>query len=170
VTIALSRDAVKRLLYGAPGMNRFTQDSPVLLDVWNGFAEQPVGAWSGGEAGLPLDLLIEPFGDEQAHTVADAIDRRVQAFRALRGATGRRDADVSDVPGTVAACLHLDEVTNVVLPMTPWWHDLFGPNGSFTRQKIRPGESLARALTEHLPHLNPFIEEEEQPHRRTSCG
>jgi hypothetical protein len=163
VTAGLSRDAVKRLLYGAPGMNRFTQDSPVLLDVWNGFAEQPAEAWSDGRPGKPLDLLIEPFGDEPAHAVADAIDRRVQAFRTHRGETERPDADVSDVPGTVAACLHLDEVTNVILPITPWWQDLFGGNGSLTRQGIRPGESLADALIELLPHLNPFREEKEQP-------
>ncbi|MEL6218847.1 MAG: hypothetical protein AAFR79_10325 [Pseudomonadota bacterium] len=109
----LSSDVVKRLLYGSAVRNRYLQGSPVLLDVWEGYAADPGGR---------LDLLITPYGEEPAHLVGDAF------YGALRGPDGkdrarwtgfrpRTQADVSDVPGIVAARLRLDELTNIRLPL-----------------------------------------------------
>ena len=43
----LTRDLMEQLLFGTGRARRFTQDSPVLPDVWLEYAKQP----AGGEAG-----------------------------------------------------------------------------------------------------------------------
>lgn len=107
---------VYALLYGARSGQRFTQDSPVLPEVWLELARDPVGQ---------VATLSVPYGDLQAHELArDLFERLGQYRRYAKG--GRERSNVSDIPGVVGADLYLDEVVAVVLPMTKWWvsHDL----------------------------------------------
>src|SRR5215207_4832849 len=61
----LTRDDVVRIVYGNPRspIQRFTQDSPVLADVWIAFAENP---------GQPQDLLLTPYQSALALPTANA--------------------------------------------------------------------------------------------------
>src|SRR6516162_7413215 len=59
-----SRIWLEAVLYGSGGGRRFTQDSPVLPDVWVRYLEQPV---------KPLDLLIEPWLETPPSQVAGAL-------------------------------------------------------------------------------------------------
>ena len=59
-----SRIWLEAVLYGSGGGRRFTQDSPVLPDVWVRYFEQPV---------KPLDLLIEPWLETPPSQVAGAL-------------------------------------------------------------------------------------------------
>jgi subtilisin family serine protease len=60
---------IEAVLYGAGAGRRFTQDSPVLPDVWVRYLEQPL---------KPLDLLIEPWLETPPSQVAGALLQRLK--------------------------------------------------------------------------------------------
>jgi serine protease AprX len=62
-----SRIWIEAVLYGSGGGRRFTQDSPVLPDVWVRYLEQPLKR---------LDLLIEPWLETPPSQVAGALLQR----------------------------------------------------------------------------------------------
>lgn len=106
-------DIVTRILYGAPDGMRFTQDSPVLREVWLGFVGRPRD---------PMDLLIVPWEDCHALDLADTIHNRLVEFRETASNPEKRvDADIADLPGVVAARLYFDEACALLLPQTKWW-------------------------------------------------
>lgn len=109
---SIDPDLLLQILYGSPDGRRFTQDTPVLPDVWAEYARKP---------GRPVDGLIVPRKSHQAHHVADELYARFRAFRKAHKATGRSKLDVSDMPGLITVSCHFDEVVNVVLPLTRWW-------------------------------------------------
>lgn len=149
-TAELTRDVVKTLLYGSAIGNRYTQDSPVLLEVWSAFAENP---------GDPQDLLLTPWMEEPSYLVADLVDRilhgsergeqkQYEGFRAAR--PGRTDSDISDVPGIVAVRLYLDELVSVLLPLTKWW------NEAIIGAQLEPCAEVYEEVIKAAPRLNPF--------------
>src|SRR5262245_34495349 len=62
-----SRIWIEAVLYGSGAGRRFTQDSPVLPDVWVRYFEHPL---------KPLDLLIEPWLETPPSQVAGALLQR----------------------------------------------------------------------------------------------
>lgn len=109
---SIDPDLLLQILYGSPDGRRFTQDTPVLPDVWAEYARRP---------GRPVDGLIVPRKSHQAHHVADELYARFRAFRKAHQVMGRSKLDVSDMPGLITVSCHFDEVVNVVLPLTRWW-------------------------------------------------
>ncbi len=135
LTERLTREDVVRIVYGNPRspIQRFTQDSPVLADVWIAFAENP---------GQPQDLLLTPYQStlalpSSASTATEktlstpgklaqqlrvrlAKERRSARWRAWQ--TGRTtDLDIAYNQSTVAARVWFDELVRVVLPMSHWY-------------------------------------------------
>ena len=131
--------AMRRELFDwdQPGRTRrFTQDSPLLPDVWLAFATAPR---------QPLDLLINPTHGERAGLVAHQMRALVRKLRDLSGgfsvgrprdwsaAIGVRDAGLGSwgqararivhMPGMIAARLYFNEVMRIVLPSTVWWRE-----------------------------------------------
>src|SRR5262245_4098814 len=105
MAIELPRSLVEYILLGPVSGRRQLQDSPILGDVWIGFARA---------ADEPLDLLITPIRTVTAGAVAKAISE----------ALGHRpDANISYLQSIVAANLGFEDVLRVVVPMTAWWHD-----------------------------------------------
>ncbi len=114
-TVSIHQDLLLHILYGSPAGRRFTQDTPVLPDVWIQYAR---------DIGKPADALIVPRNDHQAHHVAEELHQRIKAFRASRRSPEgdkRPGANVADMPGLITLQCHFDEVVNVILPLTPWW-------------------------------------------------
>ena len=110
----LSIGLVRQILYGSPGGRRFTQDSPVLPEVWVEYARNAANGHVSG--------LIVPRKGNQAHHVADELHARVRAWRDRTKVSGDRSgAAISDIPGLVLADMHFDEMVNLVLPLTRWW-------------------------------------------------
>lgn len=97
---------VEFLLFGPPEYRRQIQDSPVLGDVWIGYARKP---------GEPQDLLIRPYKNTNAGQVAAEIFEEHQKLG--RG----RDAEVASVQGLVTCKLTFDELMTIVVPRTEWW-------------------------------------------------
>jgi subtilisin family serine protease len=129
----LDRDLMEQLMFGTGRVRRFTQDTPVLPDVWLEYARGP------GEAGArltaptdatdphpPVKLLLTPFRDAAAGEVSRVlrerllVERRTAAWRAFGHDPGSR-ARVVYNQSTVAATLYFEDLVRVVLPMTDWW-------------------------------------------------
>ena len=70
-----TREQIDTLLYGGRSSPRFTQDSPVLPDVWMKYAEAP---------NEPHELLLTPVQDTQVGSVsAGQLSRVLKACLAL---------------------------------------------------------------------------------------
>lgn len=114
---------VERLLLDTRRGRRFTQDSPILPDVWLAYADRAVDR---------RDVLINPHWDFTAGQVAERLRVRLAADRETapwawwtqqrRGSSADR-ASIAYNGSAVAARLRLDELIRVVLPMTVWWDE-----------------------------------------------
>ena len=111
---------------------RFTQDSPILPDVWLAYAASP---------SEPQDLLVNPTRGERTGRIAHEMRGLVEALRKSRpvaqaGADaeagpaqrarrswGDKEARVVHMPGMIAARLYFNELMRIVLPSTQWWED-----------------------------------------------
>lgn len=118
--MTLSREQIRDLLYGQGHDLRFTQDSPVLPDVWAEYAARP---------DHPVDLLLTPFQARGSTSLGPA--RLAAVLEAsLQGGAGRTkgfhragnsDHLIAVNQTTVAARLWFDELVRVVLPLSSWW-------------------------------------------------
>jgi hypothetical protein len=94
------------LLFGEdPARRRFTQDSPILPDVWAAYNEAP---------GQRLDLLLTPHAPRPAAHLAHALRRRVADEGAAR---------IAYTNTYVVAALTFDELVGAALPLSAWWRD-----------------------------------------------
>jgi serine protease AprX len=116
------RRQMETLIYGRQGTLRFTQDTPILPDVWLKYAEDP-----GGQH----ELLITPhddarFGTTRAGELAKTLKERLardDARQPPTAATARGPgAQVAYNQTTVVARLWFDELIRVVLPLSAWWY------------------------------------------------
>jgi serine protease AprX len=138
--VALSegdRRFIARLMYGTGTIKRFTQDSPILPDVWMAFYTKP---------NRTVDLLLTPHRGTTPGSLAHQLRKLLVADRTRRPARGY---NVAYNQATVAAELTFLELIRVVLPMTRWWYErVWRPGGppldALTDPKIRA--ALARAL------------------------
>jgi subtilisin family serine protease len=93
-------------MFGLGHARRFTQDTPILPDVWLKFAE---------DLNARCELLLTPFGDARPGQV-----RTLMAER-LKHDAKAADRELIYNQSTVLATLDFDELVRVVLPMTAWW-------------------------------------------------
>jgi subtilisin family serine protease len=128
----LSRDLMEQLLFGAGRARRFTQDSPILPDVWLEYAK---GAADATRLTSPpakddpfpaIKLLLTPYREVQAGTVRAAIRERIPIERPKKGwrEFGHEPDRMPRVvynQSTVGATLYFEDLVRVVLPMTDWW-------------------------------------------------
>jgi len=116
------RELVEKLIYGREQIRRYTQDTPILLDVWITYIENP---------GKPADLLLTPYqqmasGDATAGSLCkelrDRLNRERASYQRSSGDSTRKPSNVAYNQATVAVRLYFDELVRVVLPMSAWWH------------------------------------------------
>jgi len=116
---ALSREQLEKLIYGqGGGVRRFTQDSPVLPDVWVAFGKDPTAR---------VDLLLNPHFNASPGLVAQVLEQRL-ADEQQTGVANNfpchdgNNADIAYNQSTVVARLCFHDIVRVVLPLTPWWN------------------------------------------------
>src|SRR5262245_37366162 len=120
---SLGRDLMEQLMFGSGRVRRFTQDTPVLPDVWLEYARGPADP---RDPHPPVKLLLTPFREAAAGDVSRvlrerlAAERRTAAWRAFGHDAGRA-ARVIYNQSTAAATLYFEDLVRVVLPMTDWW-------------------------------------------------
>jgi serine protease AprX len=106
------------LIFGGQGVTRFTQDSPVLPDVWIGYWEKP---------GDPQELLLTPYAKRSASDLASAIRKRLEKRSGDGPArTYNHPSRISYAATYVAVSLTFDELLWVALPLTRWWRRKLG--------------------------------------------
>ncbi|MEO6093961.1 MAG: S8 family peptidase [Novosphingobium sp.] len=104
----IDAQVVNRLIFGYHDRQRFTQDTPVLPEVWQKFAADPSAR---------QDVLITPFQEKPA----------LALLRELLGrdASGelRQNAKFAPLQSFLAAQLTFDELVRHLLPLTKWTVD-----------------------------------------------
>ena len=109
----ISRNVIEHILMGPERGRRFTQDSPILPDVWFAY---------GKALEAPLDLLITPFENQPAPRVASCLSDAIQDYReGVDPGNERRDCEIAALQGVLVARLYFDELIKAILPMTAWW-------------------------------------------------
>src|SRR5215207_6681901 len=128
----LDRKLVEQLMFGTGRVRRFTQDSPVLPDVWLEYAKGPGERLTGEpeEPGPfpPVKLLLTPFRENYAGDIRRELRERLAAERGISG--DNSGANSGEIPrviynqSTVAATLCFEDLVRAVLPMTAFWERL----------------------------------------------
>jgi subtilisin family serine protease len=111
------REFFERLVYHSSQGRRFTQQSPVMPDVWIEFGMNP---------GQRLDLLMEP---DWHHTPAELAALLTARLNLDAGNTNLHRFRITSAGGPQIACnqnvvavkLWFDQVVRAVLPMSGWW-------------------------------------------------
>jgi hypothetical protein len=115
------RNWVETILYGAGSHRRFTQDSPVLLDVWAEY----FSAYTNADGDRRLNLLIKPYYDLAPSEVVSQMRERMEGKFELTQTTYNRTV--------VSTWLKFEELVASIIPLTRWYSDLAQP----TRERPR---------------------------------
>lgn len=142
----IDRRDLERLIYGEGGARRFTQDSPVLPDVWFEFGQKLTGK---------VDLLLNPHYEASPGRVAQVVEERLAVEQTSHAAdkfpcneSGGPDIAYNQSTVVVRLCFH--ELIRVVLPLTDWWKkNVWKADGNqinrfLTDKKVR--DAIARVL------------------------
>jgi subtilisin family serine protease len=130
----MKRREIEELIYGKPEQQRrFTQDFPILPDVWIAYAEQP---------NARIELLLTPHTRADAATLTRALRDRLtaegpalKAYREIHPPA----AGFSPRPrilfneSVVFADFTFEELIRIAMPLTDWWR----PNvAAVTREPV----------------------------------
>lgn len=150
----ISRKAMEQLMLGAGRTHRFTQDTPILPDVWLRYAgvETADEDKEASKYDDPQKLLLTPYRDAPAGEVCRELTRRLEVAKSEDRKSRSR---VIYNQSTVAATLTFKDLLRVVLPMTDWWWRKIEPHvvdsESFSRENVRKYIALAIEDPEHPP-------------------
>ena len=142
----VTREQLEDLIYRQDGLTRFTQDSPVLPDVWFEFGKNPTAR---------IDLLLNPHYEASPGRVAQVVEGRLAVEQKSAGAkkfkcVSDRGADIAYNQSTVVVRLCFYELIRVILPLTPWWNKyVWADDGRVLRQFLsdkKTRQALARAI------------------------
>jgi serine protease AprX len=100
-------------IFGSGEERRFTQDSPVLPEVWVGFAEDP---------GQPRDLLLTPHEHSSAAKLMAALEKRLAD-------QDRGELGLAYNEGYVVAYLDFHQLVREVVPLSEWWRRMWPEEG-----------------------------------------
>jgi serine protease AprX len=115
------RSWVETILYGAGAHRRFTQDSPVLLDVWAEY----FSAYTNEASDRRLNLLIKPFFDVAPAEVVSQMRQRMDRKYELTQTTYNRTV--------VSTWLKFEELVACIIPLTRWYSELTEPKVEMSR-------------------------------------
>jgi hypothetical protein len=115
----LAREKIEELIFGTERFRRFTQDSPILPDVWIEYSQAPR---------QPLDLLLTPRRESTPAAVSRVLRERLARERNTphwksRHGTAVGHSRLAYNESTVVGRLWFDELVRVVLPLSKWWRD-----------------------------------------------
>lgn len=108
----IQREWLEELIYRGEMSRRFTQDSPILPDVWLAFANRP-------KTEGRIDLLFTPHRN---HSTAD-LYRAVRARLEIYSPGQAPLHNLAYHQSTVAAELTFRELLLGVAPLSAWWRD-----------------------------------------------
>jgi serine protease AprX len=151
----MTRAQIEELLYGKPNEERrFTQDFPILPDVWI--------AYAGATPGNRVSLLLTPHNRSSAAKLIQELRERLHEEPASAKA-GRARLLYNE--SVALADLSFEEMLRVALPLTDWWaktmHHLddYWVNGlrARLRELIAAGPGHSTTTRVDVPLLRRFI-------------
>jgi serine protease AprX len=101
-------------IFGSGQLQRFTQDSPVMPDVWLAYGREPE---------TPLDLLLAPHRRANAGQLA-------RALQVVPETANRTTMELAYNQAYVAARLTFQEMVKGALPLSQWWREYLWPAGT----------------------------------------
>jgi hypothetical protein len=111
----MSREFLSQVLFGDESERRFTQDSPIMPDVWYAYADS-------SHKGEPLDLLLTPHMDVSAGQLHEILEK------SLLTACGSKEERLAEAgyslcynQAVVAVKMDFRAMVRFLTPMTPWW-------------------------------------------------
>ena len=94
-------------------LERYTQDGGIVTDVWLAFAADP---------DAPQRVLIAPTRLAGTVVLGYGLHRAITEYRVLHQKPERESPRVSPLENFVAATVYFDELLQIILPLTSWWH------------------------------------------------
>ena len=137
--MTLERHLVEDVIYGWGTTRRYTQDAPVLPDVWIAYAQDP---------GKPQDLLLKPVFEHAPGEIIPHL-RKLLEYPPATGDARQAAATLTYNQSTIVLTATLEELVFRILPLTKWWNDTF-PHG-FKDPMAKPARA---ALHDDLIALN----------------
>lgn len=155
-------DVLKDLMYGRGPVKRFTQDSPVMPDVWLAYGERP---------GERIDLLLTPHIQSSAGELYLKVRKRLDQDEKARKRAKRRKVQGSPSlaynQSTLGACLTFEELLRVVVPLSSWWQTYVDDSLPDLRRLLsEKQELLAEALVDperRATQLREHLRQEGEP-------
>lgn len=114
----VSEAALRQLIFKTFGHQRFTQDSPILPEVWLSYARQPDSR---------QDLILTPTTGHNPGSVALELQRLLTRYHRraeFRHSPLQRNTRIAYSRSSVVAQVTFDELMCVLVPMTTWWKRL----------------------------------------------
>lgn len=99
-------------IFGTEQLKRFTQDSPIMPDVWLQYGREPLAA---------IDLLLEPHAESSTAELAAAV------LDADHSAKEPAPLQLAYNASHVAVKLTFTELLRSVLPLSEWWQQHLWP-------------------------------------------
>ena len=162
--MAIPREELTRWIFGAPEARRYTQDSPILPDVWLQYGEAP---------DKPVDLLLTPHAESTAAALAAALAHDLGGAE-LAG-EHLQEAQLAYSESYVVASLNFAQLIRSVLPLSHWWYARVWPGGatgpratadSKSRGAPRPRGDLGLWAQRHEEELQGDLMPGDERHRR----
>ncbi|MEZ5077332.1 MAG: S8 family peptidase [Solirubrobacterales bacterium] len=112
------RRELETWVYGPPSRRRYTQDSPVMPEIWFRFGEAPQER---------QDLLLTPHQRRSAAELLASLRSALERQGVLDEEDGA--LGLASNEGYVSAYLSFAELVRCVVPLAPWWRELWPPEG-----------------------------------------
>lgn len=120
--------SVERFLFGEAPARRFTQDSPILPEVWIAYFNDK------NEFGARVDLLLNPHRRSSPGLLKKEVSEQLKNFKQGKNTKFQNDSAYSLLASKdhlplvyneshVAAQLNFAELIFCTLPLTKWWND-----------------------------------------------
>ncbi len=145
----MERTQIEQIFYGQPDQQRrFTQDFPVLPDVWIAYGTEPAKRF---------ELLLTPHSRTDAATTAQALRERLKAEHEVdlgdmswkAAHPGQQRARILFNESVVLANFSFWEIMRVAMPLTDWWRRAVAPLGNnWSREGV---QAFIKAAGEHKP-------------------
>ncbi len=135
-------------IFGTEQLKRFTQDSPVMPDVWLQY---------GGDPNAKLDLLLEPYEGTTTGELAKAV------LKADYSPNATEPIELAYNGSHVAVRLTFRQMLRSILPLSEWWQEHLWPGDA---------ESVATILEARRAEIIAGLQEpmREQGRRPTAAG
>ena len=132
-------------------LRRFTQDSPVLADVWQDYMALALGR----HAHERVDLLLEPHRRSSPEALCEALRQRLSSAaekkrRQQLPQPPRESVGLSFNDSHVVVRLSLGELIRTALPLTKWWDQYVWEPTAASGKRLDAGSIRAKATRSAL--------------------